>query len=119
MKILLLCLSVVLAIVFPNYSCAQDISLAKNAEKVQQEAPTIQIYSQSCNLMLDANLLVEADDDINDNERKIIPFQKTIYKALFLADKDNSGKCFKRNGSTYYSFHLPSSLYIFHNVFRI
>lgn len=119
MKILLLCLSVVLASIFSDHSNAHDILFAKNAEKIQQEAPSIQIYSQGCNLMFDANLLVEADDDINDNERKIIPFQKTTNKALFLADKDNSGKCFKRNRSNYYSFHLPTSLYIFHNVFRI
>ncbi len=121
MKIILFCFSVLLAVISPTHSDAKNLLSSSNFALVhpKYQPQPLTVYSESENTTINDNSLVEVDDEINDNERKVIPFQKTLNKDVFYIDTYNTGKCLKKYRSTSNSIYLPSSLYILLSVFRI
>jgi len=108
-----------LAIILPNFLFAEGVNSLHNFKISQKQTISIQSLIQDDVFLNDVYLIGEADDDINDTERKSLSLQKASLKTLSFVVENYIATLFKNRWSNKYFFHLHSSLFIFLSVIRI
>jgi hypothetical protein len=103
----------------PSFSFAEGMNTLPNFHISQKQNIPIQNFIQSDISFNDNYFVSEAEDDINDSERKSFLLQKTPSKTISFIVEYYSSTLFKKAWSNKYLFYLHSPLFIFISVFRL
>jgi hypothetical protein len=109
----------VLVITLPNSSFGKKMNTLSKFHISQNKTNSTKSFIQENNFYNDDYLIGEADEDINENERKSFSLQKANFKTFSFKAENYIATIFKKNWSNKYFFHLHHSLFIFISVFRL
>lgn len=109
----------VLVITLPNSSFGKKINTVSKFQTSQNQTVSVPSLLQENSFPNDDFLMGEADEDINETERKNFTLQKANFKTFSFIVENYIDVIFKKNWSKKYFFHLHNSLFIFLSVFRL
>ena len=119
MKKLIFFFCFLIAIAQPHINYSQGAMHTNDFKINQKQSISIQNFIEA-NLSFNDNYFAsEAEDDINDSERKSSLLQKTSSKTISFIVEYYSSTLFKKAWSNKYLFYLHSPLFIFISVFRL
>jgi hypothetical protein len=107
------------AIIHPHITYSKGVMHTNDFKISQKQNIPIQNFIQSDISFDDKYFVSEAEDDINDSERKSYLLQKTPSKTISFIVEYYSATLFKKAWSNKSLFYLHSSLFIFISVFRL
>jgi hypothetical protein len=119
MKIVIYCLSLVLAIFAPVRSNAQDVSNCHAIYIFHNTTPSAEVYSQSNNPLLADHFMITEDDDLNESDSKEVVNSKSATNSALTFGPVIVKTIALKSWSSKPIYALPSSRFIFLSVFRL
>lgn len=119
MKKLIFFFCFLVAIIHPHITYSKGVMHTNDFKISQKQNIPIQKFIQSDISFNDNYFVSDAEDDINDSERKSFLLQKTPPKNISFLVEYYSSILFKKAWSNKYLFYLHSPLFIFISVFRL
>ena len=107
------------AIIQPHITYSKGVMHINDFKISQKQNIPIQNFIQSDISFNDNYFVSEAEDDINDSERKSFLLQKTPSKTIAFIVEYYSSTLFEKAWSNKYLFYLHIPLFIFISVFRL
>lgn len=119
MKIVIYCLSFVLAIFAPVRSNAQGVSNCHAIYIFHNTTPSAEVYSQSNNPLLADHFIITEDDDLNESEPKEAVISKSAMNSILTFGPFLIKTILPKSWSSKPIYALQSSRFIFLSVFRL
>jgi len=121
MKIVIYCLSFVLAIFAHVRSNAQGVSAcdATSYSNSQNNNSPAEVYSQSNNPLLADHFMITEDDDLNESDSKEVVNSKSAMNSALTFGPVIVKAIVPKSCSSKPIYALPSSRFIFLSVFRL
>ena len=108
-----------IGIINPPITYSKGVMHSNDFKISQKQNIPIQNFIQSDISFNDNYFVSEAEDDINDTERKLLALQKTSSKSISFILDYYSATLLNKIWSNKYLFYLHSPLFIFISVFRL
>ena len=108
-----------MVIILPSFAFAEGLNTKHDHKINQKQTISIQSLVKDNAFINDDYLIGEADDDLNDTERKSFSIQKVFIKTISFVAENYIDTIFKKNWSNKYFYQLHSSLFIFLGVIRL
>jgi hypothetical protein len=119
MKKLIFFFCFLVAIIQPHITYSKGLIHTHDFKISQKQSIPIQNLIQEDLFFNNDYIATEAEDDINDSERKSFLLQKTPSKTISFIVEYYSSTLFKKACSNKHLFYLHSPLFIFISVFRL